>query len=187
MPEEASQLFPTIPLLGRVPRIETKLLEPVLLRNPTHRVQRRQKTREKLARAHGDIRGRGASTFPLEFRRRQHPSCLIGREINTSAPRAWDERPEGRMTITGHAVGHAEQRPDAAIIPAARLGTVLVNGAARFHEMSACAVGSLAQCPSSDDLRHIGGLQKGGSGSSVIEIMRHAGGAASDGLRLSGA
>jgi Helix-turn-helix domain len=42
-------------------------------------------------------------------------------------------------------------------------------------------------CPSSDDLRHIGGLQKGGSGSSVIEIMGHAGGAASDGLRLSGA
>ena len=42
-------------------------------------------------------------------------------------------------------------------------------------------------CPSSDDLRHIAGLQKGGSGSSVIEIMRHAGGAASDGLRLSGA
>ena len=33
-------------------------------------------------------------------------------------------------------------------------------------------------CPSSDDLRHIAGLQKGGSGSSVIEIMRHAGGAA---------
>ena len=43
------------------------------------------------------------------------------------------------------------------------------------------------RCPSSDDLRHIAGLQKGGSGSSVIEIMRHAGGAASDGLRLSGA
>jgi hypothetical protein len=43
------------------------------------------------------------------------------------------------------------------------------------------------ECPSSDDLRHIGGLQKGGSGSSVIEIMRHAGGVASDGLRLSGA
>jgi PAS domain-containing protein len=42
-------------------------------------------------------------------------------------------------------------------------------------------------CPSSDDLRHVAGLQKGGSGSSVIEIMRHAGGAASDGLRLSGA
>ena len=42
-------------------------------------------------------------------------------------------------------------------------------------------------CPSSDDLRHIAGLQKGGSGSSVIKIMRHAGGAASDGLRLSGA
>jgi nucleoside-diphosphate-sugar epimerase len=43
------------------------------------------------------------------------------------------------------------------------------------------------ECPSSDDLRHVAGLQKGGSGSYVIEIMRHAGGAASDGLRLSGA
>jgi hypothetical protein len=45
---------------------------------------------------------------------------------------------------------------------------------------------SAIACPSSDDLRHIGGLQKGGSGSSVIEVMQHAGGAASDGLRLSG-
>jgi transposase len=41
-------------------------------------------------------------------------------------------------------------------------------------------------CPSSDDLRHIAGFQKGGSGSSVTEIMRHAVDAASDGLRLSG-
>jgi uncharacterized membrane protein len=45
----------------------------------------------------------------------------------------------------------------------------------------------LLGCPSSDDLRHIAGLQKGGSGSSVIEIMRHAVDAASGGLRLSGA
>ena len=43
------------------------------------------------------------------------------------------------------------------------------------------------RCPSSDDLRHIAGFRKGGSGSSVIEIMRHAVDAASDGLRLSGA
>jgi hypothetical protein len=42
-------------------------------------------------------------------------------------------------------------------------------------------------CPSSDDLRSFDGFRKGGSGSSVIEIMRHAGGAASDDLRLSGA
>jgi hypothetical protein len=42
-------------------------------------------------------------------------------------------------------------------------------------------------CPSSDDLRHTAGFRKGGSASSVIEIMRHAVGAASDGLRLSGA
>jgi hypothetical protein len=43
------------------------------------------------------------------------------------------------------------------------------------------------ECPSSDDLRHIAGLPKGGSGSSMIEIMRHAVDAASEGLRLSGA
>ena len=40
--------------------------------------------------------------------------------------------------------------------------------------------------PSSDDLRHVACFRKGGSGSSVIEIMRHAVDAASDGLRLSG-
>ena len=43
-----------------------------------------------------------------------------------------------------------------------------------------------SDCPSSDDLRHIACFQKGGSGSSVTEIMRHAVDAASDGLRLSG-
>src|SRR5271166_2439935 len=37
--------------------------------------------------------------------------------------------------------------------------------------------------PSSDDLRHIAGFQKAGSGSSLIEIMRHGADAASDGLR----
>ena len=42
-------------------------------------------------------------------------------------------------------------------------------------------------CPSSGDLRQIAGSRRGGSGSSVIEIMRHAVDAASDGLRLSGA
>jgi hypothetical protein len=46
---------------------------------------------------------------------------------------------------------------------------------------------SYSQCPSPDDLRHIAGFQKGGSGSSLIEIMRQAVGAASDGLLLSGA
>ena len=44
--------------------------------------------------------------------------------------------------------------------------------------------GGAGQCPSSDDLRHIAGFRKGGSGSCVIEIMRHAVDAASDGLRL---
>ena len=42
-------------------------------------------------------------------------------------------------------------------------------------------------CPSSDDSRHNAGFRKGGSGSSVNKIMRHAVDAASDGLRLSGA
>ena len=42
-------------------------------------------------------------------------------------------------------------------------------------------------CPSSDDLRHIAGFRKGGSGSSVVEVMRRAVDAANDGLRLSGA
>jgi hypothetical protein len=41
------------------------------------------------------------------------------------------------------------------------------------------------RCPSSDDLRRFACFRKGGSGSSVIEIMQHAVGAASDGLRLS--
>jgi Arabinose-binding domain of AraC transcription regulator, N-term len=48
-------------------------------------------------------------------------------------------------------------------------------------------VASAADCPSSDDLRQSAGSRKGGSGSSVIEIMRHSVDAASDGLRLSGA
>jgi hypothetical protein len=39
-------------------------------------------------------------------------------------------------------------------------------------------------CPSSDDLRHIAGFQKGGSRSSAVEIMRHAVDAASDDWRL---
>jgi hypothetical protein len=45
----------------------------------------------------------------------------------------------------------------------------------------------LGECPSSDDSRHNAGFRKGGSGSSVNKIMRHAVDAASDGLRLSGA
>jgi hypothetical protein len=36
-------------------------------------------------------------------------------------------------------------------------------------------------------LGHIAGFRKGGFGSSLIEIMRHAVDAASEGLRLSGA
>ena len=41
-------------------------------------------------------------------------------------------------------------------------------------------------CPSSDDLRHIAGFQKGGSGSSVVEIKRPAVDAANDDWRWSG-
>jgi len=41
-------------------------------------------------------------------------------------------------------------------------------------------------CPSSDDLRQFGCFWKGGSGSSVVEIKRHAGDAANDDLRWSG-
>src|SRR5450755_711258 len=41
------------------------------------------------------------------------------------------------------------------------------------------------RCPSSDDLRQFGCFRKGGSGSSVVEIKRHAGDAANDDLRWS--
>ena len=44
----------------------------------------------------------------------------------------------------------------------------------------------LRKCPSSDDLRQFGCFRKGGSGSSVVEIKRHAGDAANDDLRWSG-
>ena len=44
----------------------------------------------------------------------------------------------------------------------------------------------VATCPSSDDLRQFGCFRKGGSGSSVVEIKRHAGDAANDDLRWSG-
>ena len=42
------------------------------------------------------------------------------------------------------------------------------------------------ECPSSDDLRQFVGFREGGSGSSVVEVMRRVVGAASDDLRLSG-
>ena len=44
---------------------------------------------------------------------------------------------------------------------------------------------SALDCPSSDDLRQFGCFQKGGSGSSVIDIKRHADDAANDDLRWS--
>jgi Protein of unknown function (DUF993) len=67
----------------------------------------------------------------------------------------------------------------------------LVDVIAAYEEqiahIEACCGRPIIMCPSSDDLRQFSGLQKGGSGSPVIEIMRHAVDAASDGLRLSGA
>ena len=60
-------------------------------------------------------------------------------------------------------------------------------GASRFYtSLRRTRSGHHLLCPSSDDLRHVACFQKGGSGSSVFEIMRHAVDAASDGLRLSG-
>ena len=48
-------------------------------------------------------------------------------------------------------------------------------------------VGTLhADCPSSDDLSQFGCFQKGGSGSSVVEVQGHAGDAANEDLRWSG-
>jgi hypothetical protein len=63
--------------------------------------------------------------------------------------------------------------------PRSRLATALRNGAVDIVIVPGC--------PSSDDLRHIAGFRKGGSGLSVNKIMRHAVDAASGGLRLSGA
>jgi transposase len=48
------------------------------------------------------------------------------------------------------------------------------------------AVTWVENCPSSDDLRQFACFRKGGSGSSVVEIMRHAVDAANDDLRWSG-
>ena len=81
------------------------------------------------------------------------------------------------VTPRGKTVLKAFEYQDVRLLP----GTLLtqVEQARRLYS-------SMSDCPSSDDLRHIAGFQKGGIGSSEIEIMRHAGGAASDGLRLSG-
>jgi hypothetical protein len=43
---------------------------------------------------------------------------------------------------------------------------------------------AVIECPSSDDLRHIAGFQKGGSGSSAVEIMRRTADGANDDWRL---
>jgi hypothetical protein len=56
-----------------------------------------------------------------------------------------------------------------------------------LHSMDiASAYPHAIACPSSDDLRQFGCFRKGGSGSSVVEIKRHAGDAANDDLRWSG-
>ena len=79
-------------------------------------------------------------------------------------------------------------KPDATLANALQRAGVLGNRARILEFALELETGRIDwACPSSDELRHVAGLQKGGSGSSVIEIMRHAGGAASDDLRLSGA
>ena len=45
------------------------------------------------------------------------------------------------------------------------------------------SLSKLGGCPSSIDLRQLGGFRKGGSGSSLVEIMRHAVDAANDDWR----
>ena len=78
--------------------------------------------------------------------------------------------------------------------PEGRLAALEALGVIRYNEELAKTTSretvvatAAGHCPSSDDLRHIAGFRKGGSGSSVNKIMRHAVDAASDGLRLSGA
>jgi hypothetical protein len=61
------------------------------------------------------------------------------------------------------------------------LQTRLENRGKRITRISLAAC-----CPSSGDLRHMAGFRKGGSGSSVVEIMRHAVDVANDDWRWSG-
>src|ERR1700722_17323473 len=62
-------------------------------------------------------------------------------------------------------------------------GSLPFNRRFRGGGMLRVAPGDYFGCPSSDDLRQFGCFRKGGSGSSVVEIKRHAGDAANDDLR----
>jgi len=54
-----------------------------------------------------------------------------------------------------------------------------------FNNVAYCTC-DIKKCPSSDDLGHFVSVRKGGSGSSVGDVMRPAGDAASGGWRWSG-
>ena len=102
----------------------------------------------------------------------------------TCVGNGWSER----YPDTYSEVAAAGVKPDATLANALQRVGVLENRARILESALELETGRIDwACPSSDELRHVAGLQKGGSGSSVIEIMRHAGGAASDDLRLSGA
>jgi hypothetical protein len=66
------------------------------------------------------------------------------------------------------AVGHPAKR--GVVAAASWVTPAVVNKLTALRALDE----SYSQCPSPDDLRHIAGFQKGGSGSSLIEIMRHA-------------
>jgi site-specific DNA recombinase len=67
------------------------------------------------------------------------------------------------------------------------MGRLTLNVLLSFAQFEREVTGErIRDCPSSDDLRQFGCFWKGGSGSSAVEIMRHAVDAANDDLRWSG-
>ena len=88
-------------------------------------------------------------------------------------------------TITSRTLGAEEY--DALVEQVTTLvGQTGANGEQAVQALCGAIAFVLAGCPSSDDLRQFGCFRKGGSGSSVVEIKRHAGDAANDDLRWSG-
>ncbi len=84
--------------------------------------------------------------------------------------------------------GRSARRTDMVFIPGKRRRRKHLE-CLKMAEMDALGTGAkerFEECPSSDDLRQFGCFRKGGSGSSVVEIKRHAGDAANDDLRWSG-
>ncbi len=92
-----------------------------------------------------------------------------------------------RKSLRGGAVVAGAQVAKLAL----QMGTVMVlarllsPGDFGLTGMAATFTGFLG-CPSSGDLRQLAVAAKGGSGSSVVDLMRHAVGAASDDLRWFG-